>query len=86
MNDVGYGIWDFIRFLTYAHASCEETIDHFETLFETGSLKDGAVFTHLNEMLNRLGAKLNQFIQSVESKHLSVREETAEYHKRGDLP
>jgi four helix bundle protein len=23
---------DFIRFLTYAHASCDETIDHLETL------------------------------------------------------
>jgi len=25
---------DFLRFLTYSHASCDETIDHVETLFE----------------------------------------------------
>jgi four helix bundle protein len=30
----------FIGFLTYAHASCDETMDHLETLFETGSLSD----------------------------------------------
>jgi four helix bundle protein len=29
---------EFIRFLIFAHASCDETIDHLETLFETGSL------------------------------------------------
>ncbi|MGZ5220797.1 MAG: four helix bundle protein [Chitinophagaceae bacterium] len=31
---------DFIKFLVYAHASTDETIDHLETLFETGSLTD----------------------------------------------
>lgn len=25
---------DFIRFLTFAHASCDETIDHLETLYK----------------------------------------------------
>ena len=29
---------EFVKFLIYAHASCDETIDHLETLFETGSL------------------------------------------------
>src|SRR5437763_14652464 len=33
---------EFIRFLTYAHASCSETIDHLATLRETGSLADDA--------------------------------------------
>jgi len=28
---------EFIRFLTYAHASCSETIEHLEILIETGS-------------------------------------------------
>jgi four helix bundle protein len=31
---------DYIRFLTYAIGSTDETIDHLETLFETESLKD----------------------------------------------
>ena len=70
---------DFIRFLTYAHASCDETIDHLETLQETGSLKDASLFKQLHDQLDRLGGTLNLFIQSVESQHQSVREEGAQY-------
>jgi len=70
---------EFIRFLTYAHASCDETIDHLETLHETGSLADDAVYERLHQNLNRLGGKLNQFIQGVELHHQSVREDEAEY-------
>ena len=70
---------DFIRFLTYAHASCDETIDHLETLQETGSLKDESLFKQLHDQLDRLGGTLNLFIQSVESQHQSVREEGARY-------
>jgi four helix bundle protein len=70
---------DFIRFLTYAHASCDETIDHLETLQETGSLKDESLFKQLRDQLDRLGGKLNLFIQSVELQHQSVREEGAQY-------
>ncbi len=60
---------DFIRFLTYSHASCDETIDHLETLYETNSLTDRTVYDNLNERLDRLGGKLNRFIQRVESSH-----------------
>lgn len=35
---------EYIKFLVYAHASNDETIDHLETLFETGSLTDEIVF------------------------------------------
>lgn len=70
---------DFIRFLTYAHASCDETIDHLETLQETGSLKDGSLCKQRHDQLDRLGGTLNQCIQSVESQHQSVREEGAHY-------
>lgn len=70
---------DFIRFLTYAHASCDETIDHLETLRETGSLNDATHYDQLREQLDRLGGKLNLLIRSVESQHLSVREGESEY-------
>ena len=70
---------DFIRFLTYAHASCDETIDHLEILQEAGSLNDEPLFEQLHDQLDRLGGKLNQFIQSVESQQQSVREEGAQY-------
>ena len=70
---------EFIRFLTYSHASCDETIDHLETLFETGSLKVGELYEKLHNELEILGRKLNRFIQSVEKTHRSVKEAIAEY-------
>ena len=64
---------DFIRFLTYAHASCDETTDHLETLSETGSLTDHELFEELHSRQAELGRKLNNFIKSVEATHRSVR-------------
>ena len=64
---------EFIKFLTYAHASCDETIDHLETLFETDSLTDAELYQQLHERLDLLGGKLNTFIKSVESQHRSDR-------------
>ena len=64
---------EFIKFLTYSHASCDETIDHLETLFETKSLNDGELYDRVHEQLDRLGGKLNTFIKSVESQHRSDR-------------
>jgi len=61
---------EFIRFLTFAIASNDETIDHLETLFETGSLDDKDLYQSLHKRLNTLGKKLNQFIQSVEREHI----------------
>ena len=52
---------DFIRFLIYAIASNDETIDHLETLFETESLKDNELYRDLGERLDKLGRKLNLF-------------------------
>ena len=75
---------EFIRFLTYAHASCDETIDHLETLHETGSLADDGLYERLHQKLNQLGGKLNQFIQGVELQHRSVREDSAEYTRDED--
>src|SRR5207249_9976349 len=66
----GYG-WrrykqEFIRFLIFAHASCDETIDHLEMLFDTGSLENKTVYRDLSSQLDLLGRKLNVFIDSVE--------------------
>jgi len=60
---------DFIRFLTYSLASCDETTDHLETLYETKSLKDEALYQDLHKRLQTLGKKTNLFIQSVEKEH-----------------
>jgi four helix bundle protein len=61
---------EFIRFLTFAHASCDETIDHLEGLFETGSLTDEEMFRALGAQLDLLGRKLNVFIDGVEREHI----------------
>lgn len=60
---------EFLRFLAYAIASNDETLDHLETLFETGSLTDKAYFASLSERLNTLGKKLHHFRKSVDESH-----------------
>ncbi|MDZ7624975.1 MAG: four helix bundle protein [Ignavibacteriaceae bacterium] len=62
---------EFIKFITYAIASTDETIDHLETLFETESLKDRELFDSLLKKSNLLGKKLIKFLEAVEKKHLS---------------
>ena len=62
---------EFIRFLTYALASCDETADHLDTLVVTGSLKDEDLVDDLTKRLDGLGRKLNLFLQSVERGHKS---------------
>jgi four helix bundle protein len=60
---------DFIRFIIYALASNDETIDHLETLYETESLKDKKIYDHLHAKLETLGRKLNNFLQSIQQSH-----------------
>jgi four helix bundle protein len=66
----GYGrrryAMEYIRFLTFSIASNDETIDHLETLFETGSLNNKPLYDYLHEHLEILGKKLNLFIQAIE--------------------
>lgn len=64
---------EFIRFLIYAIASNDETLDHLETLSETESLKDDVLYRDLAERLDKLGRKLNLFIKSVDKNHKSVK-------------
>ena len=60
---------EFIRFLNYAIASNDETMDDLETLFETESLTDEDLYETTHDKLEVLGKKLNLFIQSVEKGH-----------------
>ena len=62
---------DYLKFLTYALSSNDETIDHLETLYDTKSLTDEELFNNLNKKLDKLGRKLNKFIQAVELEHKS---------------
>ena len=60
---------DFIRFLIFSISSLDETIDHLETLFETGSLTDKVLFENLNNKMILLSKKLINFLKSVEEHH-----------------
>jgi len=64
---------EFIHFLTYSQASCDETLDHLEMLFETNSLKNEQLFNNLQTLTNKLGRMINNFIQSVERQHKSMK-------------
>lgn len=56
---------EYIKFLTYALASCDETHEHLELLFETGSLTDTRLFKNLFERYDILGRKINKFLQKI---------------------
>jgi four helix bundle protein len=61
------------RFLVFAHASCDETIDHLDLLFETGSLTNEVLYRDLSAQLDLLGRKLNVFIDAVRRSHRTDR-------------
>lgn len=61
---------DYIRFLTFAIASNDETIDHLKNLFDTKSLTDEKQYVDLSARLDKLGRKLNLFRRSIEKHSL----------------
>ena len=61
---------EFIQFLTYAVASCDETKAHLEMLHETSSLKNGN-FEKFYHGYEKLGAKLFNFREAVIKGHKS---------------
>ncbi len=67
----GYGrrryVKEYIRFLIYAQASNDETLDHLETLYGCGSYSDKEKYEIMRKNLNVLGRKINMFIQTLES-------------------
>ncbi len=59
---------EYIKFLVYALASCDETRVHLDILFQTGSLQE-AFYQPLASRYDLLGRKLNNFLQSVIKNH-----------------
>jgi four helix bundle protein len=57
---------DFIKYLVYSHAECDETTTHLEFLFETKSLKDENIFISLKADYETLSKKINAYIVWVE--------------------
>jgi len=62
---------DYERYITISLASNDETLDHLENLFETGSLTDEKVYNELHSKVEKLGKKINRFLQSVQNEHIS---------------
>lgn len=60
---------EFIKFLIYSLASCDETADHLETLYATKSLKDKTKYEYFSEEYDHLGKMINNFIKSVDIGH-----------------
>jgi four helix bundle protein len=57
---------EYSKHIVYSLGSNDETLDHLETLFETGSLQDEGLYNNLSERLQLLGKKLNLFRQSID--------------------
>ena len=60
---------DFLHFLIVAYSSAEETIDHLDTLLQTGSIKNDEKYLHLHQKADLLARKLNCFIKAVRKNH-----------------
>ncbi|MFH1369813.1 MAG: four helix bundle protein [Planctomycetota bacterium] len=69
---------EFLKFLIYSLASCDETADHLRTLYETNSFSDESSYNYFCEEYDHLGKMINNFIKSVESNHNEYRESSIE--------
>ncbi|MFH2138147.1 MAG: four helix bundle protein [Candidatus Omnitrophota bacterium] len=56
---------EFIRYLTYAIASCDETKEHLELLFDTKSFSNEIKYKNWIQELEKLGKKLYNFRKTV---------------------
>src|SRR6187549_2585269 len=57
---------DFVKYLIYAQAECDETIVHLDFLFESDSMSDQVKYQKLKEEYDSLSKRINKFIQWVE--------------------
>ena len=60
---------EFLRHLTYALGSAQETLDHLYTLHETGSLTSQEIHAKLTSRTRLLIAKLTTLMRGVELHH-----------------
>jgi len=60
---------EYLRYLSLAYASSQETIEHLEYLHETGSFEDIELFKKLHREYDALCGMLFSLIQSVHEKH-----------------
>ena len=70
---------EFLKFLIYSLASCDETADHLKTLYETNSFSDESSYNYFCEEYDHLGKMINNFIKSVENSHNEYQESKNEH-------
>ena len=58
---------DFLRFLIYAQSECDETVEHLDFLFETGSSGDMEKYEILRSGYLKLSKQINSCIDWVEN-------------------
>jgi len=56
---------DYLKFIIYAHSSCDETKEHLELLFETNSLKSKKKFDYFLTEYEKVSRMINKFIQNL---------------------
>lgn len=61
---------EFIKFITYALASCDETTVHLEILHKTNSISDES-YKRLSDKFKELGIKLNYFLCAIRNNYAS---------------
>jgi four helix bundle protein len=59
---------EFIRFLIYALASNDETLDHLRVLREIKAIKDCTILDPIENSVIQLGKMLNKYLQSIQSR------------------
>ncbi len=61
---------EYLKFLIYALGSTDETKDHLETLYNTKSLQDLALYNRLHEKTETLGKKIRKYYEWVEENYI----------------
>src|SRR4030095_7518156 len=57
---------DFVKYLVYGQAECDETMVHLDFLFDTQSLKDKDSYERFHSEYEILSKKINKYIQWVD--------------------
>jgi four helix bundle protein len=79
---------EYIRYLFRSYASSQETVEHLEFLYQTGSLKNKDCFERFMNQYFELNKMLFTFIRSVDEKHdtqLFCSEEKEHYSINGEF-
>ena len=60
---------DFVKYLIYAIAECDETIIHLDAVYDTHSLTDEKLYLTLKDAYVALTKKINKYTQWVEKEY-----------------